>query len=184
MIRLQYAAVLAALLATGCGSSTLGSTNGSAGPTAHRDTSDAAAAAFVAYAAGGEPDAVPWAGTVRLSIQGEPVAELDGGRANQRRSWRGCPADRATIDGATCPLSPLRTIRWHEDEGLGIVLESSPPDTVGCNRYIAPPTGGGVDTTWIRPDPAHRNCVTDVAVAVTVDDTGEVTAVDLFLSSP
>ncbi|HTW16384.1 MAG TPA: hypothetical protein VMF51_14710 [Nocardioides sp.] len=154
-------------------------------PTAAADVSAAAAAAaFVAYAAGGEPDAVPWAGTVRLSIQGEPVVVLDGDRAIPRRSWRGCPADRTTIEGVTCPLSPLQTIRWHEDEGFGLALESKPPDVVGCNRYVTPPTGGGVDTAWIRPDPAHRSCLTDVAIAVTVDDTGDLTAVDLFLSGP
>jgi len=183
VIRLQYAAALVALLAAGCGSSSVEPAPGPAATIA-TDRASAAAAAFVEYAAGGDPGVVPWAASVHLSIQGEPIAVLDGDRAIPRRSWRGCPADRATVEGVTCPLSPLPTIRWHVVEGFGIVLESSPPDTVGCNRYIAPPTGGGVDTTWIRPDPAHRNCVTDVAVAVTVDDTGEVTAVDLFLSGP
>lgn len=183
MTRLQHSAALVALLATGCGSSPVEPAPGPADWTATSNAS-AAAAAFVAYAAGGEPDVVPWAATVHLSIQGEPATVLDGDRASRRRSWRACPADRTPIEGVTCPLSPLRTIRGLSDEGIEIVHESSPPDTVGCNHYVTPPTGGGVDTAWIRPDPDHRSCFTDVAIAVTVDDTGDVTAVDLFLSGP
>ncbi|WP_244928359.1 hypothetical protein [Nocardioides sp. W7] len=74
MTRLRHTTALVALLATACGSPTVRSTQDSAGPTPAGNTS--AAAAFVAYAAGGEPD-VSWAGTVDLTI---PAAASPGGR--------------------------------------------------------------------------------------------------------
>lgn len=146
-----------------------------------------AAGAVAALALGADPD-VPWADTVRFTIVATPVARIDADRADRRDAWEGCPptpyASQGTYEGRDCPVSPLATISALVAEGGSIVYDPRPPGpSIGCNVYVLPNDEPG-RTVWIRPDEAHRDCFSDFAVAVTTDDAGRVTQVDLALSGP
>jgi hypothetical protein len=142
----------------------------------------AAAEAFGAYAQGGPPD-VPWAPTVVYRIGGDRVARFDADLADRRPSWNGCPPGMRTYEGRDCPVSPLRTIAQAVREGGQVTYDSDPPGrVVGCNRYRW--AGVTQGTTWIRPPRDQRDCFSDFAVAVSLDRSGRVRAVDLTLSGP
>ena len=135
---------------------------------------------LVAYAAGDTPD-VAWSEGVTLSVAGERVGRFGPTEADRRRTWRGCPPDQPTYEGRDCPVSVLRTIADSVRQDEGVTYETEPPRVVGCTDYRRPPAG---DTVWIRPDAEHRDCFTDFAVAVTLDASGSIEAVDLALSGP
>lgn len=142
----------------------------------------AAAQAFLAYAEGGPPD-VPWAASVRFTVRGDLVAELEPDAADRRRSWRGCPAGEPTYEGRDCPVPPLATVADLAAEGIASVVEEEAPRIIGCNRY-RPPGATGTTTLFVRPTEADRSCFTDYAIAIGLDPDGAIDAVDLALSGP
>lgn len=148
------------------------------------DAVPAAVREFGSFAVDGR-SAVSWADVVTFGIEGQPVARLDAARADRRAAWQGCPSGATTTyEGRDCPVSPLRAIRLLVREGGALVFETEAPDVVGCNRYEAPASGQGRTTAWIRPDVENRDCFSDFAIAVALDSTGRIAAVDLAMSGP
>lgn len=149
------------------------------------DSSEPAAAdpedLLFAYAKGDAAE-VPWAERVTYTVGGEEVARFDAASADRPRTWAGCPAGVGEYEGRTCPVSPLTTIAYAVRHGEGVVYETSAPTTVGCNRYRV--ASGGAATIWIRPDHEHRDCFSDFAVAVSLDESDRIDSVDLTLSGP
>ena len=158
---------------------------GMAGCGSDAASSDPAVAApeelLVAHATGDTVE-VPWADTVTYSLAGEQVARFDAASADRPRTWVGCPPGMGEYEGRDCPVSPLRTIAYAVRHDEGIVPETSVPTTVGCNRY--PSEIGDASTVWIRPDRDHRDCFSDFAVAVSLDESARISSVDLTLSGP
>lgn len=152
----------------------------SAEPT--KDPDLATVRAFTAYADGGR-SAVRWARVVDYRVAGDLVARFDPGFAKRRETWDGCPEGATTYEGRDCPVSPLRTLARVGRGGGEVIYETSPPRIVGCNRYRLPRSEAPV-TIWIRPDEQHRDCFSDFAVAVSLNGSSRVVAVDLYLSGP
>lgn len=146
----------------------------------------AAAEAFAEFATSGRPgDDVPWGDVVRFSIAGEQVALLGPGFVERRASWVRCPGGTTEYEGRACPVSallPLWSLAEHDHD---VVVETTQPRTVGCHRYAGPGVTAAA-TAWLRPPEggSSRDCFSDVAVAVVVDDASRIVAVDLSLSGP
>ncbi|GAB2730142.1 hypothetical protein GCM10027273_06070 [Nocardioides pakistanensis] len=141
-----------------------------------------AAQALVAYAEGTATE-VPWASEVSYRIAGEQVARFAADLADRRSTWDGCPRASSTYEGRDCPVSPLRTITLLVRDGGEVTFDSEPPRIVGCSRY-QDAAARSAETIWIRPDETHRDCFSDFAVALSLDGSGRVAAVDLTLSGP
>lgn len=188
--RLALLAALSTLSLTACGAdpSTPSATEPDAPPPSSPPSQPSPAEAFTSYAAGPGAAAgraeVPWGDVVVYRIDGEQVARLDPDAADRPRSWDGCPAGASSYEGRECPVSPLRTIALVQQEGDPLVHDSERPETVGCNRYPTPGQTATATTTWIRPPLDRRDCFSDFAVAVSLDASGDVTAIDLTLSGP
>jgi hypothetical protein len=190
--------VVAAVLLIVIGSIALGSRGGdegndqtavspSAGATEDRDppTSDdpdQTAGAFVAFASG-EKSAVPWADEVTYYVGGQKAAVLDADGAARPDSWEGC-AEGGTYAGRDCPVSALGPVADLVDAGDEPSLESVSPKTVGCSRGAAPDGIESAAVVSIRPPTRMRDCFSDFAVSLYLDDDGRVSAVNLQLSSP
>ncbi|MCD4525930.1 hypothetical protein [Nocardioides sp. cx-173] len=142
-----------------------------------------AAAAFVAFAQG-EESQVRWAGVVRYYVHGALVAEFVPSFADDPDTWDGCHAGDTTYEGRDCPVSPLSTIGQDEAPGAGPVVEEAAPQTVGCTADLPRADVDATPLAWIRPDPDLRDCFSDYAVTLYLDDDERVSAVDLVLSGP
>ena len=141
----------------------------------------AAVVAFIAFAVGEEVE-VPWADTIRLSIEGTHVARFDAGLAGTRSTWHICPSGQDLYEQRDCPVSPLRTLAIAADEGE-VVSEVEAPEVIGCNNYSVPENLAET-SVWLRPDRGQRNCFSDFAILAALDADGRIAAVDLALSGP
>lgn len=137
--------------------------------------------AFVDFATGASTT-VPWARETTLYVDGQEVARLDAAEAARRSSWSACRRGAATLEGRDCPVSVLDLIRDATRGSRTVSIDDDAPSVVGCNR-VRTPAGLGEAAGWIRPD-QDRDCFGDFAVAVHLDDAGDVSAVDLALSGP
>lgn len=142
----------------------------------------AAAEAFTRFSEGGRR-AVPWAETVIYRIRGTQVARFGPDDADRRQSWDGCPSETTSYEGRDCPISPLRTIALAGRDGGGVVYEMDAPPGVGCSDYRMARVETEA-TVWIRPNAQRRDCFSDFAVAVSLDRSGRIVAVDIALSGP
>ena len=147
----------------------------------NEDTGMTVAEAFTRYAESGRGE-VPWATVVRCRIGGEQVARLDPDTADRPEAWEGCLRKTTTYEGRECPVSPLRTIAGLDRTGGEVVYDSRPPEFVGCNRY--PASMRTTRSIWVRPDEGHRDCFSDFAVTLSLNESGRLVAVDLALSGP
>lgn len=153
------------------------------------DAVPAPARAFLDFASGADPAAVPWAARVVYSVEGQVARTLSPTTASSRRSWRVCPRGTATLEGRSCPVDVLRLLAVADRGSPGVVLERHPPrGGLGCTRYVDPtatdPAGEDRTTFWLRPPEDRRSCFEDLAVAVPVSAAGRVVAVDLAVSGP
>ena len=149
--------------------------------TATPTTPPDAVAAFIAFAVGEEVE-VPWADTIRLSVEGTQVARFDAGLAGTRSTWQVCPSGQDLYEQRDCPVSPLRTLAIAADEGE-VVSEVEAPEVIGCNNYSVPENLAET-SVWLRPDRGQRNCFSDFAILAALDADGRIAAVDLALSGP
>lgn len=185
-----------ALAVSGCGSDadaepTSSATTTTAGspsaspPPAH-DASDfpdmTAAQAFTTFAVTGSGE-VPWAAAVTYRIDGEQVARFGPVIADRPAAWDRCPAGTTTYEGRECPVSPLRTVAGIESDGGEVVYESTAPRVIGCKRYRAA-AANAATTMWIRPNKELRDCFSDFAVALSLNESGRIRSVDFALSGP
>lgn len=122
---------------------------------------------------------VPWADTVLFSIAGEQVAQLSPDFADRRSGWVRCPGGTTSYAGRACPVSPLATVWAHLRDGGEPVLDAEAPREVGCADYRVPWETDQV--VWILPGDEDVDCADDYAIAIAVDDAGDVVAVDLTL---
>jgi hypothetical protein len=154
-----------------------------ASPAAADRAAAEAAAAFVAFAQGQEP-AVPWADVVRYYLHGVQVSEFAPSFADDPETWDGCHAGDTTYEGRECPVSPLTAIGGPDDAGAEPVVEDEAPTTVGCSGDLPEPDVDATPLAWVRPAAGERDCVSDYAVTLYLDEDERVSAVDLVLSSP
>lgn len=179
MKRILCAALALAFGAAACGSD---GTLEPAGNEAPASPGLPAAEASTTYAVGGPSD-VPWSDAVTYRIRGEKVARFDAESADRRKTWDGCPKGTATYEGRDCPVSPLNTLALLLEDGGEVVYEAAAPKTVGCNRY-RPAAVEAEATVWIRPPRELRDCFSDFSVALSLDTSGRIVAVDFLLSGP
>lgn len=181
-VRTVLPALILPLLLAACGTSRDDPSGaGDASPVA-APTGDArmAAEAFVAFAESGrEGSDVPWADTVVYSVGGDQVAQLGPDFADRRSGWVRCPGGATSYAGRACPVSPLGVLWSYASDDGEPVLDAEAPDEVGCADYRAP--WRAKDVAWIRPGGDESDCEKDFAIAVAVDDAGDVVAVDLTL---
>lgn len=138
-----------------------------------------AANAFVEYAEGGT-DKVPWGGSVTYSIGGVQVGTFTPG-PSVSGELSACLPGKSEVEGHTCPVSPLKTVS--EDAGH-VVFEPSLPGRVGCNTFSPPNVPNAWTPTVIRPPEARRDCFSDFAVTLFVNESGNVVGIDFALSGP
>lgn len=184
-VRTVLPALILPVLLTACGpSSDSPSSGGDVSPVA-APTGDArtAAEAFLAFAESGhEGSDVPWSDTVVYSVGGDQVAQLGPDFADRRSGWVRCPGGATSYAGRACPVSPLGVLWSYLSDDGEPVLDAEVPDEVGCTDYRAP--WRAEDVAWIRPGEDDPDCEKDFAIAIAVDDAGDVVAVDLTLGLP
>jgi hypothetical protein len=138
--------------------------------------------AFADFATG-KANRVPWSTETTLYFNGAEVARFDPARAGRRDSWSGCPHGSATFEGRDCPVLPLTVVRDANRGTRSTSIEDEAPAVVGCSRVRKSADVVGKAAGWIRPD-QDRDCFGDFAVAVYLDDAGDVSAVNVVLSGP
>lgn len=178
-----------AMALAGCGGRTAVPEEPTVAPTASSTPTDPASApvaSFLRFATGdASGKEVPWGDEVVLSIERTPVARLDAATAGTRRVWRGCVRRTATVEARSCPIDVLLAIADRDRRASPVVIEPDPPRAVvGCARYEPPRSRDDETMLWLRPPQDRRDCVSDMAVAVTVSSSGRIVAVDFALSSP
>lgn len=128
---------------------------------------------------------MPWGDEVVLSIERTAFTRLDAANAGVRALWSGCVRRTATVEARSCPVDVLGAIADRDRPASPVLIEDEPPrGVVGCARYEPPRARDDENVLWLRPPPDRRDCVSDMAVAVTVSAGGKIEAVDLALSSP
>jgi len=137
------------------------------------------AQAFVTFAKTGT-DEVPWSDAVTYSIGGVEVGTFHPG-PTFADSLSACLPGKTEVEGHTCPVSPLKTLAEVADDAA---LESALPDHGGCNKFAAPQTPLGTTPTVIRPPEDRRDCFTDFAITLFVNDSDQVAWIDFALSGP
>lgn len=172
------------LTAAGCGDGTSvagdsPSPVASDSPSPTQPPEQAAAEAFVTLSSDG-PDQVPWADQVTYSIGGVQVGTFAPG-ATVPNDVKRCPLGKNEVEGHTCPVSPLDTVA---DVAPMASIEMATPDRVGCNLFVAPKVPARLTSASIRPPADSRNCFSDFAVTLYVDDAGHVQWLDFALSGP
>lgn len=167
------------LMLVACGGST-GVSDGPSPATSHQpDVPRAVAESFIAYAQGAGVD-VPWAESTIYTIGNSRVAKIHRGEGLPD-ILASCLPGATKVDSHRCPVSPLEVIK--KTDGA-LEITDSLPDHVGCNKYVGPDTTTNTSVIIISPPESQRNCFDDFVVALTVDEVGKVTAVDLALSGP
>ncbi|TKI60943.1 hypothetical protein [Nocardioides jishulii] len=139
---------------------------------------EVASGAFIAFASG-EPDDVPWADRVTYSISGVKIRTFTPG-AGVAEALEGCLPGTKQVEGRDCPVSPLITVA---ESGTPSV-EGHPPRRVGCNTFVTPEVSSALSTTVIRPPDDDRDCFSDFAVTLYLNDADDVEWIDLALSGP
>lgn len=139
---------------------------------------------FAAWAVGESPTA-PFAAQVVLFVGGQETTTLDKSAALERDNWKTCPNGDATYSERRCPVSALRTLGFLKSvdratpvSGVGV------PEVVGCNIVTKPSEVAATVIVTLRPPVEVRNCASDFAVMLYLDDDALIAAVDLVISSP
>lgn len=137
-----------------------------------------ASGAFIAFASG-EPDDVPWADRVTYSIGGVKIRTFTPG-AGVSEALEGCLSGTKQVEGRDCPVSPLRTVA----ESATPSVEERPPSRLGCNTFVTPEVSSALSMTVIRPPQDDRDCFSDFAVTLYLNDADAVEWLDFALSGP
>lgn len=175
--RMATALAAMALVTTGCGQDAR-DTAPTSRPSPTLEPEEAASGAFIAFAAG-ERDQVPWADRVTYSIAGIKAGTFTPG-AGVVEALEGCLPGEKQVEGRDCPVSPLRAVA----ETATPVVEERPPTHVGCNVFVTPQASLALLTTVIRPPKDERDCFSDYAVTLYLNDAHTVEWVDFALSGP
>ena len=182
LARLLGFAVLTVTL-IGCGTSTVHVGVGAASPTPVSAADVSAAKAVLALAHGSETAQVRWAEHVTYSLSGHEVGTVRPG-PSLARSLRACPFGATEYEGRTCPVSPLATLAAAVRAGWVIAIERGRPETVGCSTSSAPSGATGLTAVSLRPPKEKRDCFSDFAVTIYVNEQHQVAWIDFVLSGP
>ena len=126
---------------------------------------------------------VVWAPTVDLLYSGTSAGSIDEGDIGDPQAWASCPAGATDFAERPCPVSPLRAIELAATDGARIVQEEAEPVQVGCDQ-LADPRIPHASVISVRPDRRHRDCFSDFAVTLYLDESDTVTGVNFVLSAP
>jgi hypothetical protein len=140
-----------------------------------------AAEAFVALAQGTASATVPWAEQVTYYIGAVRVADLT--PKELPAALRSCPPGKAEYEQRKCPVSPLKTIATMVKDGA-VVVEPDAPTTLGCTNVTIPKDTATLMAATVRPLEQDRNCITDFAVTLFTDATGNVDTIQFTLDGP